>query len=257
MSKSRRNWYYIPFNGVFSKQDFPKLLSNFATLYSPSGLSPISGTLPTSDSGDTYFQLYNNLTEINSIFKFNIIDENKGKSFETINEFCKNYEKLFGTDKYFNLALSSIDLTLTSSLIGSVIDSTLSNINLICMLSLLPSILIIIILMSYMIVVESKRLVALLKVLGFSNWSNTITLSMVQFVVSGLAIILGYCFSLLVLKLLTFFAFSSFSIIINPIIPLWTIPITIGVLALIVSIITATIYYNLSKSNPAAEIAIR
>ncbi|MDE6472986.1 MAG: ABC transporter permease [Ureaplasma sp.] len=248
---------YIPFNGVFSKQDFPKLLSNFATLYSPSGLSPISGTLPSSDRGDNYGQLYKNFSEINKILKCSIVDENSGKNGPTILKFCDDYKNLFGTDKYFSSALSSIDVTLASSLIGSVMDSTLSNINTICMLSLLPSVLIIIILMSYMIVVESKRLVALLKVLGFSNWSNTITLSTIQFVVIGLAIILGYCFSLAVISALKVFAFSSFNIIINPIIPLWTIPITIGVLLLIVSIITATIYWNLRKSNPAMEIAIR
>ncbi|MDE5599771.1 MAG: ABC transporter permease [Ureaplasma sp.] len=248
---------FIPFNGVFSKQELPKMLSNFATLYSPSGLSPISGSLPTGEMGDTYSQIFNNYSEINKILKINIIDENNGKSFETISQFCRDYENLFNTDKYFNSALTSIDVKFTSSLIGSVMDSTLGNINLICILSLLPSILIIIILMSYMIVVESKRLVALLKVLGFSNWSNTITLSTVQFVVVGLSIIFGYCFSLGVLSILKVFAFTFFNIIVDPLIPLWTIPITIGTLLLIVSVITATIFYNLRKTNPAVEIAIR
>ncbi|MDE5599624.1 MAG: ABC transporter permease, partial [Ureaplasma sp.] len=248
---------YIPFNGVFSKQESPKLLSNFATLYSPSGLSPISGTLPNGARGDTYWQIYNNYSEINKILKINIVDENNGKSYDTISRFSKDYKNLFGTDKYFNSALSSIDAKFASSLIGSVMDSTVGNINLICILSLLPSILIIIILMSYMIVVESRRLVALLKVLGFSNWSNTITLSLVQFVVIGLSIIFGYCFSLGILAILKVFTFTYFNIIVDPLIPLWTIPITIGTLLLIVSIITITIFLNLRKANPAVEIAIR
>ncbi|MDE6289417.1 MAG: hypothetical protein K2L64_01470, partial [Ureaplasma sp.] len=129
---------FIPFNGVFSKQELPKMLSNFATLYSPSGLSPISGSLPTGEMGDTYSQIFNNYSEINKILKINIIDENNGKSFETISQFCRDYENLFNTDKYFNSALTSIDVKFTSSLIGSVMDSTLGNINLICILSLLP-----------------------------------------------------------------------------------------------------------------------
>lgn len=249
---------YIPFNGIFTKSESSQLITNCIPLYTFSGLTAISSGLSIDMQGTFRNQIFNNIDKINKILQVDdFINPKDPKNPTTLKKFIDRYTNTFESNQFFVSALNGVDFAFTSSVIGALLDDTLSKVLNIAVIALIPTIVIIITLMSYMMVQESKRLVALLKTLGYSDWTNTFTLTAFQFGIIGIGLLLGVGVSAIILKILSYSIFRLLLVIVNPLIIWWIVMVGLGVLLLIVSSVMFSVYSYLKRVNLPQEISYR
>ena len=251
---------YVPFNGLFTDSNDPAMINQFGTVYSPTGLSPAIGLWsknPSQVAGGMEYQIFRSWDLLNKIVGF---DVTKGLKNYTLGGAVGVLSRLIDT---FNIttpivvAIQSASTRLETTIMGNTIDETVKNVMSFITAALIPTLVIVIILLSSMIVVEARRLIALLKVLGYGNFSNTFSFLFVYLVVlfAGLGISIGLTY--LILYIFSYLTFSVFNIIIAPVAPWWIYAATFGVVALIFIVIFIATYLQLKKINPAQAIAVR
>lgn len=249
---------YIPFNGIFTKEEKPILLKNFATMYSVSGLSPLAGSLPEyPDESDASSQLHASWNKINKILNMNIINPNDAKNYPTILKFINEFKRIFETDKYIELGITNLDAVQINKLLGQKMDNTTGSIMLIMIVSFLPTLMIIVSLLALMVVIESRRLISLLKVLGYGNISNTFSLTTSYFILLFLSLGISVGITQLILYAFSSLIFLFFNIIINPVLVPWIFALSFGVLFLLVLVIWTGIYFSIKNTNVPQVISIR
>lgn len=280
---------YVPFNGIFTSQKVPEFAMNFGGVYSPSGLSTAKGAWNTNmgsnpgqvNGGEQSFLISNNWNNINSITSINeIVDRSDGNKIETIPTNYQNpivhnkgisYEsginaignavrhivKIFGSTSPIVTQLQSVDTPLINSAIGPTIDNTLANIEQVVVICLIPTLIIIIALLASMIIVEARRLISLMKVLGYSDFKNAFSFMFVYLIVLFLGTLLSIPFTYGMLAAVKAIAFSAFNIIIAPVAPVWIYFAAFGAVGLVFICLFIYVWTQLKKINLPQEISVR
>ncbi|MBR2651972.1 hypothetical protein IKD56_01040 [bacterium] len=188
---------YVPFNGVFSKDPNFKMIKNFGGFYTPSGLSTILGSFGQKVSTTQYIgsmgTLLNNnstkLDELVNIDKFvdrennnaiidKILTPDQKLSFVPVsNQFLENKVlnrliDLFDLTSAIVIQVSNVDSPYITIAMSTSIDQVINNAETIVAVAMIPTILIIIALVAFIIILESKRLISLMSILGYSNIKN-------------------------------------------------------------------------------------
>ncbi len=244
---------YVPFNGFYTNNPNSPMVNSFVSMYSITGMSPIHPTLLLNQNGS----IVNNdcrdtisicLSKLNGILKFDFYEAS-----QSMDQVVTNLIKLFGNGSnsltLINPTICGVDAKFATSLVGSTIDTTLTNIQTIILVSLLPTLLIIICLMATMIVTESRRLIAIMKVLGIGDWKNTFNFLFIYFIVLLLGLLIAIPLTYGILALISNITFSLFNIIINPVAPWWIYLATVGGLLIIFSVMFSVVKEKMSKIN--------
>ena len=276
---------YIPFNGVFTNQQEPKLAFNYAGIYSPSGLSITHGAWNTnigSKPGQISYSsqvaaIKNNMKFINDVTRINkFVDRNKenqifdGQDFlnpivvdpnntsdDATGDVIRKIVSIYDSTTPIVASMKSLDSPMINKLIGPQIDGTILNVETVILVTILPTLLIIIMLIATMIIVEVRKLIVMLKVQGYSNWTSMMSFMFVYGIVLVLGLALSIPFTFGILSLLKSIVFTMFNIIISPIAPVWIYVAAIGLIISIFAIIFAYIFVKVKRLNLAQEISIR
>ncbi|GAA5414905.1 hypothetical protein UREOM_6160 [Ureaplasma sp. OM1] len=284
---------YVPFNGIFTKQEIPEFAMNFGGVYAPSGMSTAKGAWNTNigtkpgqvNGGEQAYLVWNNLKEMNTITSINeMVDRQDGNKLvpipankqnpfyvdnaesnalykamspDLIGNAVRHIVKVFGNTSPIVTQLQSVDTPLISNTIGPTIDNTLANIEKVITACLIPTLIIIIALLASMIVVEAKRLISLMKVLGYSDLKNTFSFLFVYLIVLFLGTALAIPFTYGMLAAVTAIAFSAFNIIIAPVAPVWIYFAAFGAVASIFVGLFIYVWNQLKKINLSQEISVR
>ena len=153
--------------------------------------------------------------------------------------------------------LQSVDTPYINMAIGPTIDNTIMQVEMVVMICLIPTLLIIIGLLASMIIVEARRLIAMLKVLGYSDMKNAFSFMFVYVIVLFLGTLLAIPFTYGVLSIVQTIAFSAFNIIIAPVAPVWIYFAAFGAVALIFIMLFIYVWNQLKKFNLAQEVSVR
>lgn len=252
---------YTPFNGIISNEEIPMNINNILNFYSPSGINFLVATIPSTYYNDnSSIQIANNWSKINQVMGFKFIENDSIQSpsmFDILNSFSKKYYETFQTINYYTNATNLVSATFADQMIGNVMDKTIGDIITIVIVSFIPTLIIIILLLSFVIIQEARRIIALLKVLGFSDWTNAVSLSFMYYLILLLSLLLNIGLNYLLSYLFSMLAFNLFSIIISPVAPWWIYIATFGALLLALIGLTSSIFYKLKKSILTEEINVR
>lgn len=281
---------YVPFNGVFTDQQIPSLAMNYGGIYSPSGLNTSKGTWltnvgsgPNQVNGGEILSVFsnnwntiNNLTRINDVVNYQdnnavqpiskidpnatlnpLVPNNVPANSQTIGDTMRHIVNLWGTTAPIVSQIQSIDTPFINATIGPTIDNTLANIEEVIVICIIPTLIIIICLLASMIIVEARRLISLMKVLGYTDLKNTFSFMFVYIIVLFLGTLLAVPFTYGMLAIVKAIAFSAFNIIISPLAPAWIYFAAFGVVALVFVGLFAYVWTQLKKINLAQEISVR
>ena len=276
---------YIPFNGYFSNQKIPESMINYGGLYSPSGLSTTKGAWNTQISesisgGEMGYLLRQTYQQVNAASRVNyMVDRNDNNKvveiakdkqnpfadpsitwypgYGDVGKMIRHVVDVYGSTMPIVTQLQYVDSPLINDVMGTTIDSTFLNIEIVVIVSLIPTLLIIIILLALMIVVEARRLISLLKVLGYTDLSNAFSFMFVYVVVLFLGVLLSVPFTFGVLSLIQSIVFTTFKIIISPMAPVWIYFVAFEAVGSIFACLFLYVWMQMKKINLPQAIAIR
>ena len=272
---------YIPFNGVFLNDPNAKLINNYGGIYSPSGLSVSlpswntnigvnPGQTPNGELKniikDNYKQI-DNLSRINYVVDYS--DNNKAivypgeknpltvenPSTNDYGDVARRIVNIFESRTPVVSSLKNVDSPLINQMIGPKLDETILNIETIVLCSMIPTLLIIILLLASTIIIEAQRLIAMLKVMGYSNVKNLFSFLFVYLLVLVLGTILAIPFTLGILSIFSSLVFTALNIIISPVMPVWIWIATIGAILAIFAIIFTYLLFKVKHWNLATKIS--
>lgn len=276
---------YIPFNGVFTNQTLPKMFYNYGGIYSPSGLTTSKGIWDTninefSDGGgltwviDANWNILPTLMRINYLVDYNndnsIVDVSndfanipmytdhdvtKKPTLDEVKSWIQQLVNTFETSQPLVNQITTLDTTMINA--GIIFDNTFQQIEFIIVICFIPTLLIIIILMTVMIVTESTRLVSLMKVLGVSDFKNAFSFMFVYWVVLFLGVLISIPVTFGALSLLSYIVFGAFKIIVTPVAPFWIFFAVFGVISIVFALINIYGYNKIKKINVPQAIAVR
>lgn len=288
-SLSSSNWInnvrpgneYIPFNGVYTTNTTLQMVKNYAGFYSPSGLSTILGDWGDSASEDStgaiQWLFINNRTTLdektnlnlfvdrnnnNEIVTRTLTDEQKfsftnddpsSKAIDVINRVIK----LFGNSSAIVAQMQNIDSPYAISQMGNSFDKVLTEIGIVTIVAMLPTLIIIIGLLAILIVFESSRLISLMKILGYTDIKNLFSFMFVYIAVLVLGTILSIPIAFAISKIIEVISFASFSVIATPVLPWWIFVAGFGVVGAIFFGLFIFVYDKLKHINLAQEIAVK
>lgn len=272
---------YVPFNGVFSKDPELKFIKNYGGFYSPSGLSTILGDFgATGEDKGPIYQLFNhNASEMDNLMNSNLlVDRTNGNKITKISltrsqtftfiqtvpvntlavdTIIKRITDLFGSSSPLVVSLTNVDYGVATSQVAGTFDKLLNSIETIIMVVMLPTLLIIIGLLAVIIVFESKRLIALLKILGYSNIRNLFSFLFVYIAVLVLGTIIAIPVTIAINQLISTIVFTAFNIITSISIPYLVFIIGFFGIGFIFAMLFTFIYVKMKKINLNQEISGR
>lgn len=288
---SNENWLnhitpsknYIPFNGVFSQDKSMKMIQNFAGFYSPSGLSTILGDIndetDTTNLGALMSLFQNNSQQLDSLMNLNLfVDRNNNNkiiskvlsdeqkiSYSNVDAnadiLAKNaatkISKLFQSNSAIVSQLQNINASYLSSYIGSSFDNVWNKIQIVILNVMLPTLFMIILLLAVIIIFEAKRLISLLKILGYGDIKNLFSFLFVYIAVLILGTIISFPISYSLMQVMKAVIFTSFNIITLPVLYVWPFLAGFGGVGLMFSILFLFIYMKMKKLNLGQEISGR
>ena len=187
-------------------------------------------------------------------------DKNIGVSWmplDVVGNSVRHIANLWQTTLPIVTQLQNVDSPYISMAIGPTIDTTLANIESVVMICVIPTLIIIIGLLASMIIVEARRLISLMKVLGYTDLKNAFSFMFVYVVVLFLGTLLAVPFTYGVLAIVKLIAFSAFNIIVAPLAPVWIYFTAFGVVALVFVLLFLYVWNQLKKINLPQEISVR
>ncbi|MCV3743825.1 ABC transporter permease [Ureaplasma sp. ES3154-GEN] len=250
------------FNGFFTKETEPLFFYNIASFYSPSGLTPALGNWPINDinfndefsSSAIFYMMLLSWAKINEIISddpnYNPVD------FSQLNmkKLALKIREIFGQQVVVP-SFVGVDANQENTILAKTIDYTIFNIFLIVMLSLLPTLFIIIIVIASTLANESQKSIAMMKVLGTNNFRNVHNFMFVYPIVWIINIIFSIPLAFGVIELYKLAIFNAFNIIISPIIPWWIFILTFGLVGMILIGAWLLTYYKTKNLNLALALA--
>ena len=178
-------------------------------------------------------------------------------SYNDVGKTIRHVANLWETTMPIVTQLQGIDSPYINLAIGPSIDNTLANIEQVVIICLIPTLLIIIALLASMIIVEARRLISLMKVLGYTDLKNAFSFMFVYVVVLFLGTLLAVPFTYGMLAIVKLIAFSAFQIIIAPLAPYWIYLAAFGVVAAVFVLLFLYVWNQLKKINLPQEISVR
>ena len=130
----------------------------------------------------------------------------------------RRFIDLFGSTSLLISSASNIDVPSATIGVGNYFDNALMNIDGIIAITFIVTLLVIISLIAIIIVFESQKLIAILKVLGYSNIQTAFSLAFVYYFVLVLGTLISIPISFLFINILKTITFNSFNIIITPLV---------------------------------------
>ncbi|MDE5651599.1 MAG: ABC transporter permease [Ureaplasma sp.] len=278
---------YIPFNGVFSDNTDIVFLNNYAGIYMPSGLSTILsnfsynfGTGPgqSENMGVLFSIIANNWNKFDQLMNTNLFVDRTNNTIVTkalnpqqkfnftnhdnldadiIGNWMRRFIDLFESSSLLVSSVSLIDIPNATVAVGGYFDYALMNIDAIIAITFIVTLLVIISLIAIIVVFESQKLIAILKVLGYSDIQTAFSLAFVYYFVLVLGTIISIPMSFLFSSILKTITFNSFNIIIAPIVHWWVFIGGFVLVGGILSLILLYIYKKMKKLNPAEAIAVK
>ncbi|MCV3734086.1 ABC transporter permease [Ureaplasma miroungigenitalium] len=250
------------FNGFFTKEKNPLFFYNLASFYSPSGLTPALGNWPINDTNfnDDFHDSAVNYMMLLSWAKTNqIVSDNPSVSYQdfsvlNMKRLALKIRHTFGQQVIVPSFLA-VDANLENTILADTIDNTIFKILLNVMLALMPTLFIIIIVIASTLAEESQKSIAMMKVLGKSNFANVNNFMFVYPVVWFLNIALSIPLSYGLLGIYKYAIFNAFNIIITPVIPWWVFVLTFGLVGIILASAWMSTYYKTKNMNLALALA--
>lgn len=274
---------YVPFNGVFSRDPNFKMIKNFGGFYTPSGLSTIIGNFgdkvgDAEDIGPIKSLLNNNsstLDEQTNLNKFvdrsnNNAIINKELTVDQQLSFTPSATNSYLANKYLNkiidlfdltsaivIQVSNVDSPYITTTMSTSIDQVINNAETIVAVAMIPTILIIIALVAFIIILESKRLISLMSILGYSNIKNIFSFMFVYLAVWLLGTLLSVPIIYGIFALIKFVSFSSFNIIVSPLVPYGLFVAGTLAVGVIFALLFIYVYIQMKRINLAQEIGVK
>lgn len=271
---------YIPFNGVYSSNANLQMIQNYGGFYSPSGLSTILGEWGSDPSDDTLGTIgilldHNkaNLDEYSNLNKFVDRSNNNAITTKTLTadqklsettgvtwsaaDKLKKIISLFDSTAAIVTQLQTFDSPYIYSTMGTSFDGVITQVGIITILAMTPTLIIIITLLAVIIIFESSRLISLLKILGYKDLKNMFSFMFVYVAVLFLGTILAIPISYAILGVLKTIMFNMFQIIAVPVVQGWTFILGFGIVGLIFAGLFIFVYKKMKKINLAQEISVR
>ncbi|MDE7221799.1 MAG: ABC transporter permease [Ureaplasma sp.] len=277
---------YIPFNGIFSNNTDIVFLNNYAGMYIPSGLSTIisnfgynfgTGEGQSQNIGALFSVILNNwnkfdqlmntslfVNRANNTIMTKVLNTQQKFNFATstldvdmVGNWMRRFIDLFESSSLLVSSVSTIDISNATVAVGSYFDYALINIDAIIAITFIVTLLVIISLIAIIVVFESQKLIAILKVLGYSDIQTAFSLAFVYYFVLVLGTLISVPMSYLFSSILKLVTFNSFNIIITPVIYWWVFIGGFVLVGGILSLILLYIYKKMKKLNPAEAIAVK
>ncbi|MCV3754017.1 ABC transporter permease [Ureaplasma zalophigenitalium] len=250
------------FNGFFTKEKNPLFFYNLASFYSPSGLTPALGNWPINDTNfnDDFHDSAVNYMMLFSWAKTNqIVNDNPNVSFPeysvlNMKRLALKIRNTFG-QQVIVPSFVGVDANIENTILAETIDNTIFKILLNVMLALMPTLFIIIIVIASTLADESQKSIAMMKVLGKSNFANVNNFMFVYPVVWLLNIALSIPLAYGLLGIYKYAIFHAFNIIITPSIPWWIFVLTFGLVGIILASAWTSTYYKTKQMNLALALA--
>ncbi|KEZ23617.1 ABC transporter permease [Ureaplasma diversum] len=246
------------FNGFFTKEDKPLFFDNLISFYAPSGLSPalltwprINLADPNSLAGTADWIFLISWDKINSILNGSFDPTIKtwpGFNLQNYAALLNKIIRIYGSEA--NLAsFKDVDANIKNLIFANTIDRTSFSLLLIIILSILPSLVIIIVLIASTLANESQRLIAVMKILGMRDMKNVNNFMFVYPIVWLLNIIVATPLSFGIIYLYKWAVFSALNIVLLPVIPWWIFVISFGFVGLVLILAWLNTYYKTTKLN--------
>lgn len=272
---------YIPFNGVFTKDENLHMVKNYAGFYSPSGLSTILGDwgdkATNTNSGAMRYLFDANSDNLDKMTNLNLFvdrENNNAIVSKTLTQDQKlSYTvstdgqnavtainkiiNLFGSSSAIVAQMQVVDSPYITSQMGNTFDQVLTKVGVITIVAMLPMLTIIITLLAVIIIFESSRLISLLKILGYGDVKNLFSFMFVYVAVLVLGTILSIPISFAIANLIKAISFASFSIIATPILPWWIFIAGFGAVGVIFLMLFGFVYFKLKNINLSQEISVK
>lgn len=248
------------FNGFFTKEKEPIFFNNMASFYSPTGLSPAIDSWPQNlleniggnvQSINIYWIFYYSWDLANSILNASF-DKNKitWEPFSEINldKLLKKIGKIFG--KEANLpSFKAVDANIENEIFASVVDKTSFTLLLNIITAIIPSLVIIIILVASTLANESRRLIAIMKVLGMRDFRNVNNFMFIYPIVWLLNILIATPLSFGIIHIYKLAIFAAFNIVLVASIPWWIFVISYGFVGIVLLFAWLQMLYKTKKLN--------
>lgn len=274
---------YTPFNGVFSSDPNFKMIKNFGGFYTPSGLSTIIGNLGDKVAedqtiGPIRFLIENNsatLDEKTNLNKFvdrsnnnAIIDKiltpdqqlsftpQSGMSY-LANKVLNKLIELFDLTSAIVIQVNHVDSPYITTAMSVSLDQVINNAESVVAVSMIPTILIIISLVAFIIILESKRLISLMAILGYSNFKNIFSFMFVYLVVWLFGTLLSIPIIYGLFALIKYVSFTAFNIVVSPLIPYGLFIAGTLAVGLIFGLLFVYVYSKIKRINLAEEIGVK
>ena len=140
---------------------------------------------------------------------------------------------------------------------GNSFDKVLTEIGIVTIVAMLPTLIIIIGLLAILIVFEASRLISLMKILGYTDIKNLFSFMFVYIAVWVLGTILSIPIAIAISSIIEAIAFASFSVIATPVLPWWIFVAGFGIVGAIFLGLFIFVYNKLKHINLAQEIAVK
>lgn len=256
---------YVPFNGIFSKESSPLLLRSlqltrtsglwgnftsftndgFKQFVTSSGPIPIyNSILPYSNSGVEIIKKYLNLTD-GSLKRVDVVNNWMKKDNTTY--FYQQLQNTFGSDS--QVAIGSFEYFKNVFDVYVTIFNTLLTVETLLICLFVPLIIIIIMIISSVMMNDFRKMIAILKTLGYSDRENLFSILLTFIPVVIISLIIGLIALSALSTFCNFFVFNVASIYLSPSIE-W-LSFLYGVIAVVGIIIINFIFVSiyLKKQN--------
>lgn len=258
------------FNGVYYSSEQPLGLFNLASLYSPSGISTLTTSLPNTYDGMDESIFRNSL--VNSIFKidpqtgqapindllhFNILNSiidpdmgmvNYGAQTQTAVNAVNKINEIFGS-KLINNSITNLNSVYLSKQFTHTLDKTISNFIIVFVVGILPILLCINLLLIAIMIDDINAILGLLLTQGYSKSKMILSFSAHLAIWCLLGIIIGSALSLVIPPIFNSLIWSTMGIITNSSFIYINALVSMGTF-LIISLITWLYSYFKIKKTP-------
>ena len=265
------------FNGIYYKSQQPTGLLNLTSLYSPSGISTLSSSFPT-----TYNEMDENILRnplvngilgvdtktcqpiLNTILKFNLVSQilnnnnnqlvNYGGQTQLALNAVKKINQIFGSTLIQN-SISNADVMQLSHQFANIIDNTVSNFSIIFIVAIMPILLSINLLLISTIIEDINAIFGLLLTQGYSKRRLVGSLTLLVVIWSLIGIVIGTLISLIIPPIFNSIIWSTLNIITNATFGGLNVAVGIGVFGFIGIITWLYGYLKLNNTSILSLIA--
>ena len=258
------------FNGVYYSDSQPIALTHLSSLYSPSGISTLSSSFPTTynemDESILRNPLVNSIFNIDptthnnildSITKINLVAKILSQTNNAVNyggqtqialNAVKELNQIFGPT-LINNSINSANVTYLSHEFANIIDNTISNFSIVFIVAILPILLCIDLLLISTIIEDINAIFGLLLTQGYSKKKLIGYFGLLTLIWTTIGIILGASLSLIIPNIFNSIIWMNLNVITNASFNWINLLISIASFVVIAIITLVYGYWKLNKTS--------